>query len=255
MVDLTRPWPPGLSRSRLLAFVAAVLVLLFAIHPADAAVRAWARTLPDGFRGFMLWLTDFGDAGWILIPSFVLWLVCIAFARLMRRSLTVRTALGEMASLFGFMLLGVGLPSLAAALLKRAIGRARPRLFETEGLLSFRPNWLEASYQAFPSGHAATIMAFATVVAFLAPRWFWPAMSFGVAVASSRVFIGAHYLTDMLGGMVLGVLGAYAVRNAFALKRWAFEPMGDRIVLRPVVAVPRLMRKRSASRRPVPGTA
>lgn len=62
---------------------------------------------------------------------------------------------------------------------------------------------------SFPSDHA--ILAFAvTVVLATVNRTFgaWLA-AFGVLVLVSRVFVGAHYPTDVIGGAALGALGAW----------------------------------------------
>jgi len=58
---------------------------------------------------------------------------------------------------------------------------------------------------SFPSGHALTSFACATVLAFYAPRL--RPLLFGLAalIALSRVYNGMHYPTDVLAGAVLGL--------------------------------------------------
>jgi undecaprenyl-diphosphatase len=59
---------------------------------------------------------------------------------------------------------------------------------------------------SFPSGHAATSFAAATVLTAFAPRfapaWFLLALAIGFA----RVYVGVHYPLDVVGGAVLGAL-------------------------------------------------
>ena len=58
---------------------------------------------------------------------------------------------------------------------------------------------------SFPSGHATSAFAFATVVA-TEHAWYWGVSAFGLAglVAYSRINDNAHYLHDVIGGAVIG---------------------------------------------------
>ena len=69
---------------------------------------------------------------------------------------------------------------------------------------------------------------------------------FAGSIAVSRVVLGAHYSTDVVGGAVVGTLGAYLVRRAFATRRWMFEVRQDgTIARRPLAALRRLLRRRA----------
>jgi undecaprenyl-diphosphatase len=65
---------------------------------------------------------------------------------------------------------------------------------------------------SFPSGHAATSFAAATVLALARPRWAPAFYLLALAIGFSRVYVGVHYPLDIVGGAVLGVVLATALR-------------------------------------------
>jgi undecaprenyl-diphosphatase len=65
---------------------------------------------------------------------------------------------------------------------------------------------------SFPSGHAATSFAAATMLSFAFPRLSPALLLLAAAVAFSRVYVGVHYPLDVAGGAVLGVVVATALR-------------------------------------------
>ena len=61
---------------------------------------------------------------------------------------------------------------------------------------------------SFPSGHAARAACIATGVSVLYPAATWPCMVWAAGVCLARVTLAAHYLLDVLVGVVLGALVA-----------------------------------------------
>jgi membrane-associated phospholipid phosphatase len=122
--------------------------------------------------------------------------------------------------------------ALAANLAKSVFGRMRPN--EADGHLDFAPlgsKLFSFESVSFPSGEAAMAFALACVLARLAPRWkaaFYVAASLA---AVSRLVNGAHYLSDVVAGALLGVVLAGVVyrlieRNEIRLLGWL--PAGHR---------------------------
>lgn len=131
---------------------------------------------------------DFVGGGW-----FAIWLVPIVVAALFliaRRPWAALVVVATSAASAGLV-----------QVLKVTFGRARP-----EDIL------IEIDSGAFPSGHAANAATLATLFALLLGRW-WVALAgavYVVLMAISRTYLGAHWLSDTVGGAVLGVSVALA---------------------------------------------
>ena len=241
MLDLTKPWPAMLDRTGWLLASAGFVVLLFVVYLVDVPIVLWTQSALQPLHGVFEFITEFGESVWILLPALILLPVTWLLARL-ARPLTVRLALLQMTGIWAFILVGVGLPGLLINLVKRVIGRGRPLNLEEADAPVFQYFLNDWTYQSFPSGHATTAFAFCFVASFLVPRSLPWMLALAVLIALSRVVIGAHYPTDVLGGVVLGTLGAYAVRNFFAERGWVFRVLPDgRVVPRRLAAVQRLI--------------
>ena len=88
---------------------------------------------------------------------------------------------------------------------KTAVGRARPTA--EEGKASFKPFSKEGTYHSFPSGH--TILSFTTMYAlskqFESPFVKAGLMGVGLIAPLSRLWDGAHWLTDVGLSLALSV--------------------------------------------------
>lgn len=71
---------------------------------------------------------------------------------------------------------------------------------------------------SFPSGHAATSAAGAVIVALLVRRAAPALALLALAIGYSRVYVGAHYPLDVLGGAALGATVALAFGLGFKLR-------------------------------------
>lgn len=121
----------------------------------------------------------------------------------------------------GFML-GVGLMLhllLCNAILKNVFRRPRPYV-EIEGLTSMLG---KLSDYSFPSGHTAVTFMVAIILFKRFPKYVGISMYvLAVLTGFSRMYLGVHYPTDILGGAVLGTvigLGAMYIVDKYYNKR------------------------------------
>ena len=90
---------------------------------------------------------------------------------------------------------------------------------------------------SFPSNHAANTAAAAAFFQVLYPRSGWISWPLVLAIGFSRCYIGAHYITDVIGGWVVG--GMIGAGVAWWLRRWSrFRPASARVTSVPVPQAP-----------------
>lgn len=95
----------------------------------------------------------------------------------------------------------------AVQLLKNLFGRARP-----EDIIVL------SDFGSFPSGHVANAATIAVTIGIIAPyTWVWVlGAAYTLLMAASRTYLGAHWISDTIGGILVGVAGALLMWAAFA---------------------------------------
>ncbi|MCL6475423.1 MAG: phosphatase PAP2 family protein [Firmicutes bacterium] len=83
---------------------------------------------------------------------------------------------------------------------------------------------------SFPSSHAVNNFAAATLFALYYRGWVaWLAIGLAALVSYSRIYLGLHYPSDVLGGAFIGVLSALGVAWVWrAAARQAQKTLGSR---------------------------
>jgi len=96
--------------------------------------------------------------------------------------------------------------------IKHLVGRPRPDA-DLPALALMGPS-LAPDVDSFPSGHATSVFAVATVFASHYPSLRWPLYALAAAVAAGRVYLDRHYVSDIVAGAAIGSLvAAYLVRR------------------------------------------
>ena len=119
--------------------------------------------------------------------------------------------------LFLFVVAANFLGQIVSSVLRAAIPRDRPplRYPEPEPLVG-----TPASH-SFPSGHATSSFACATILTAAAPRYGPLFYLLALAIGFSRIYDGVHYPLDVVGGAVLGIAIALLL---LAAVRWRSSP-------------------------------
>jgi undecaprenyl-diphosphatase len=152
---------------------------------------------PRWFRLWMLTASRLGD-GW-------LWLIT---------GLLLGAGGGHGLDVLGAAALAAAVANALLIPLKRRFRRPRPCEREPNPYFAtpYRPQFQGDAF-SFPSGHSLNAFAVSTVVALAFPTLAPVAFLVAASVAASRVFLGLHFLTDVVVGAALGA----------AIGGWAFE--------------------------------
>ena len=174
----------------------------------DDVVREFvAQHQNRGLRNFMRNVSRFGD--WP--EHFALGLILAAVAWWRGNKKWTR--------IFLSMLIALSFAGLAGRAIKISTGRARPSVKAEQVWNGPR---LSSKYHAFPSGHVVASTAFFAVLTFASWRIGLPCLVIPILIGFSRIYGGAHYLSDIVCAAVLGILSALLVF------RFVLPKMGNR---------------------------
>lgn len=100
-------------------------------------------------------------------------------------------------------------------------------VFRERPFIRFNETIDPAGYEAwknlssYPSGHARDIALYLTIFYLYLPQLKWFAILLTLFIMYSRIYQGAHYPSDVLGGAGIGVATAYLAYNALTTWREA----------------------------------
>jgi membrane-associated phospholipid phosphatase len=167
----------------------------------DRQVAVWCHAhLSEQDHLFFRNITQFGESTYYLI-GFTFAFVNFKF--MLKRP--------RWAARFLFLFTSVAVSGIAVNIIKVIAGRFRPSEFFINGDYGFTFFQLSRAMTSFPSGHTVTAFALATAISHLWPRLSIPAWIFAISIGISRIAIGAHYPSDVLGGAFIGTLSVYLI--------------------------------------------
>ena len=115
----------------------------------------------------------------------------------------------------------------ASGLVKQWVMRYRPTHNIILGPQLHLVNDYKGGMYGFISSHASNVFAITTFLTFILKevrlKWLWLLWIWAGLVAFSRVYLGVHYLSDILGGALAGVFFGWLISNLFFLLRNRFS--------------------------------
>lgn len=116
-------------------------------------------------------------------------------------------------AVIGLILMIVVTDQTGYRLLKESIQRLRPCIALTDVIT---PVGCSGSF-SFPSNHALNNFAAAIFLMRLFPNYKWIFLTVATLISFSRIYLGVHYPSDVLGGALIGIAFGYLF-SAAALK-------------------------------------
>ncbi|MDB5523467.1 MAG: phosphatase [Rhizobium sp.] len=196
-------------------FAAITVLVIIAFLFLDPIAAGLYGRWPAWLANSAAHVTDVGRSWWILTLTAAIILGGWIMQRLSKSASVGRIATSA-TSMAVFILFSVGLAALIANIIKSAIGRPRPIMSGDNGLFSFHPFAWNYDFESFPSGHATVNGALFMALALLFPRFRWPLLILGVCFAMTRVFVGAHFPSDVTAGFGFGMWFAFVAALLFS---------------------------------------
>jgi membrane-associated phospholipid phosphatase len=184
----------------LLGIMIATVAIATAFHFDTAVSDFMAQHRNRVVYNFMYNVTQFGD--WP--EHFALGLVLLGVAW--------RRGNQKWKRIFLSMVIALAIAGIFGHVIKIAVPRARPSVKseQVEPWSRFSSN-----YHSFPSGHVGASMAFFGVLFLASRRIGLACLPIVILIGFSRLYLAAHYLSDVVCAAVLGILSALLVAHFF----------------------------------------
>jgi membrane-associated phospholipid phosphatase len=192
----------------LIGIIIAGLAIAVSFHFDDSVREFMRQNQNPAMRNFMRYVSLLGD--WPLHTAVGLVLLGLAWRR----------GSQEWTRIFLAMLLAMLLAGVAGTVIKCTLPRARPSVHAETRWGGPR---FTSKYDSFPSGHVGASTAFFGVLLIARRRVGLVCVAIPVLIGFSRMYLGAHYLSDVVCAAVLGFSCAVVVAQ------FVFLQIGNRL--------------------------
>lgn len=151
----------------------------------------------------MIFITSLGNGG-------LIWIVAALFLIFQNKNMLKREGFTIAVALIIFSVLGL-------LILKPIIARPRPFIAQGVDILIKEPMGF-----SFPSGHTGSSFAAASVIYFYNKKRCLLALILATLIAFSRMYLFVHYPSDIVGGLILGIISsriAIKITNEISRKK------------------------------------
>lgn len=209
----TRTGTRSAALRTMLAGAALLAVVALLVGFVDRPAALFFKSLDDSaFAAVFRVITEFGRAEYYFALVGVVYAgslaLCLVYAP--QAPAVVYRRIADMAL---YVFVALSLAGLALHAGKLLIGRSRPRDLFGSGIYDFTPFAFQQHLNSMPSGHSQAAWTAMTALALLAPRWRWWFVGIALAISMSRIFVSAHYASDVLVGSLLGAGVAWLVKH------------------------------------------
>lgn len=186
-------------RSKAVALCLLAVVLVAVAFLLDDTVIALVKTKGNAASlAFGRFFSHYGQWNWLMLPCVIA--AVIAYLRRDRTCLRIVC----------IMMISSTLAGIAADVGRALTGRTRPSAppaieqgwygpWSHGQLVGIKPD-----YNAFPSGHAAASMGLIAPLLFMRRRLGWALLPVPVLISAGRICVGAHHLSDVMAGALVG---------------------------------------------------
>ncbi len=206
------------KRVSIYLFVGGIFFLFF-----DYSIASFFDSINHQTKSLFGTLTHLGDSLYFFVPTILIWVLI----KIIKSKNQIIETISDI-SLFIF--LNILLSGIVTQILKHIFGRPRPVLYNGFELKSLDIIQFDSKWHSFPSGHTATIFAFIFCMTVLFPKIKNILITIAIIIASTRVIVGAHFISDIMGGILVAYLSSIFISKKLADKKKLFTLDNDKLI-------------------------